>query len=376
MGFYKTVNKHKIPPACIKRWVEANFSKIKTRKNNREYVVCNPLKPLQEQPRLNINIETGGCWDWTGNEWAGPLNHRGKRQTHIVRLVQLMRGCSYQDAIREITGDQNFVYTSQVEAETEEPEVAPVSIPSDFVPLTGPDDFFSKRSWNYLLSRGYTPDLILSENIHHNGQEIMWLYTEFGDVVYYQTRNVISKSFTFPPNEVKDGKGNVISKLEITREDVLYGFDFVPRSNYVIIVESIFNRITIGNSCVASAGAAMTQGQMKRLKYLDPKYGVILAPDNDKAGIESIINNGSTLLYNGFKVFWTIPPKLEYKPGHYIKDWNELHTHMKFNHEKIIETFNSSLALLDENAIMKLKSILVLGSYNAKSKQKSFQPKI
>lgn len=377
LHFGKAPKKSLIPSSCIQKWVEKNFPEAKTRKNGREYVVCNPLKPSQDKPRLNINVETGGCWDWTGNEWAGPLNHNGKRQTHIIRLVQLMRGCSYTDAVREITEDKDFVYTPyKEELELEDPEYQQVTIPDGFTRLTGPNDFFSARSWNYLISRGYTPDTILSENIHYKGQEVLWLYTEFGDIVYYQTRNVTSKHFSFPPNEIKDQTGKVIAKLEVTREDVLYGFDFVPRSNYVIIVESIFNRISIGQCCVASAGAAMTNGQMKRLKFLDPKYGVILAPDNDKAGIESIINNGTALLQNGFSVFWTIPPKLEYKQGHYIKDWNELYTHMRFNNDKIIETFNMNLSPLNESTIMKLKSILVLGLNNAKSAKKSFIPKI
>lgn len=354
----------KIPPEQIRRWLDRNFPSAKTRKGAKEYVVCNPLKQ-QDQPRLNINVETGKCHDWTGDEWAGAPNPKtGKRACHITRLIQLIRGCSYREAIKELMGDCPYSYEA-VESKHDQTETPigyhKVQIPTGYMPLVGPNDFFSNRVWNYLLKRGYIPEQILKENIHFLGANALWLYTEFGELVYLQSREVISKRFWFPPNEIVDASGNVVSKLEVTKEDVLYGFDDVPKSNYVIITESIFNKVSLGNHCVATGGAAMTEGQVKRLKFLNPELGVILAPDNDKPGLESVLTNGDLLLSRGFKVFWSVPPRIPIGSDKYIKDWNELHTELSFNHDKIIETMNKTLIPYNDASRFRIRSVLALG---------------
>lgn len=364
MSFGGNNQRIKIPPVKIKQWLDRNFPSAKTRKGEREYVVCNPLKD-QNQPRLNINVESGLCHDWTGDEWAGAPNPRtGKRTCHVTRLIQLIRGCSYKDAIKELLGDSPYTYETvdSIDQSVETPvEYTKIQIPVGYEPLLDSVDFFSDRVLRYLIKRGYSQTQILKENIHYLGANILWLYTEFGELVYMQSRNVTSKQFWFPPNEVKDASGNIISKLEVTKEDALYGFDDVPKSNYVIITESIFNKVSLGDHCVASGGAAMTDGQIKRLKFLNPVSGVILAPDNDKAGVESIIANGDLLLSNGFKVFWSIPPRIQIGPDEYIKDWNELHTNLGFNHDKIIETMNKTLVPYNDITKIKIRSVLALG---------------
>lgn len=360
----------KIPPEKITRWLDLNFPDAKKRKLGVEYVVINPLKPNQEKPRLNINTETGGCHDWTGDEWAGAPNPKtGKRPCNIVRLIQLMRGCSYRQALEELLGSSvHLYYTGKPEEKEEKEELqeVPLEIPLGYKPLLGPDDFFSARVHNYLIKRGYTHEQIIKENIHYRGPDMLWLYTEFGELVYMQSRNVVSKKFWFPPNEIKNDKGDVIGKLEVTKEDVLYGFDDVPKSNYVIITESIFNKVSLGVHCVATGGAAMCDGQIKRLKFLNPQHGVILAPDNDKAGLESIIANGDLLLEHGFKAYWSIPPRVligvdENGKDRYVKDWNELYTHLGFNNDQIIETMNKTLVPYSLTAKIKIRSALALG---------------
>ena len=355
--------KLKIPPFNVEKWIKKNFSDFKIRKNGQEFVVANPFYG-NDNKLFNINLN-GSCWDWRSNEWAGPPNPKtGKRPCNIVRLIQLIRGCSYKDAVKELLDGSPYVYETveSVDNSVETPiEYTKIQIPIGYEQLVDSVDFFSDRVLRYLLKRGYSSAQILKENIHYLGANVLWLYTEFGELVYMQSRNVTSKQFWFPPNEIKDSSGNIISKLEVTKEDVLYGFDDVPKSNYVIITESIFNKVSLGDHCVASGGAAMNDGQVKRLKFLNPVFGVILAPDNDKAGVESIIANGDLLLSNGFKVFWSIPPRIQIGPDEYIKDWNELHTELGFNHDKTIETMNKTLVPYNDITKIKIRSVLALG---------------
>ena len=64
--------------------------------------------------------------------------------------------------------------------------------------------------------------------------------------------------------------------------------------------------------------------QIKKLKLLGPKDGIILAPDNDKAGIESIFYNVERLQPLGYKVYYAIPPIVKLPDGKLSKDWNDL----------------------------------------------------
>jgi len=355
-----------IPPERIRAWVNANFEpKERKGKNGVELVIPNPLYG-NDNPKFNINLESGVCNDWRSNTWAGPPSPRtGKRPCNIVRFVQLFRGISYREALRELCGNVALAYvstaSSKEEAKEETQDIIPLELPPGYSVLDKPDGFNKTRAWNYLLSRGYTSEEIIRENIHYNGANILWFYTEFGEVVYMQSRSVISKKFWFPPNDILDEKNNKIGELEVTKEDVVYGFDDVPRSKYLIIVESIFNKNTIGLHAVASCGAHMSDAQLVRIKAIGPTDGVVLAPDNDRAGLESILTNGPKLVAKGFKVFWTIPPYLEYESANGIaltKDWNELYTDIKLTKPQIVETFNKRIQPFNEFTRLRLRAML------------------
>jgi hypothetical protein len=172
---------------------------------------------------------------------------------------------------------------------------------------------------------------------------------------------VTSKRFWFPPNEVIDKDGKKIGELEVTREEAIYGFDDVPRSEYLIIVESIFNKNTLGVHAVATCGAHLSRGQLSRIKAIGPKTGVVLAPDNDVPGLESILTNGPKLADKGYKVFWSIPPYLEYeKNGEkcITKDWNELYTDVKLTKPQIVVTMNQRLVPFTEKSRLQLRQMV------------------
>lgn len=358
--------RYKIPPERIKAWVEANFKVHKTRRNGEELVIINPLTG-HDKPRLNINLN-GMLHDWGGDEWAGEPNPKtGKRPCHIIRFVQLYRNVSFREALRELVGDSALSHSYQssdaTEAKEEPAETFSIEIPAGFKPLDNPDSLAKRPLWNYLLSRGYTPQEILTQNIHYRGSDILWLYTEFGDLVYMQSRNIYTKRFWFPSTDVLNDKEEKIGELEITRDHVMYGFDECPRAEYIILTESIFDKNTLGNHCLSSGGVVLSKGQLQRIKLIGPRQGIVLAPDNDKPAIESIVENGPLLMNMGYKVFFSIPPQIPYvnKDGEevFTKDWNEMFTGPKLTRDEIVATMNQRLVPFTQKSRLKLRQMIL-----------------
>lgn len=357
--------RYDIPPERIDAWVRANFKVHKTRRNGEELVIMNPLTG-HDKPRLNINLN-GVLHDWGGDEWAGAPNPKtGKRPCHIIRFVQLYKNLSFRDALRELIGDASLSHSYQSsgtkEAKEEATETFSVQIPAGFKPLDNPYSLMKRPLWNYLLSRGYTQAEILEQNIHYKGSDVLWLYTEFGELVYLQSRNIYNKQFWFPSTDVVNDKDEKIGELEITRDHVLYGFDECPRAEYIILTESIFDKNTFGRHCLSSGGVILSKGQLQRIKLIGPRQGIVLAPDNDKPAIESIIENGPKLANMGYKVFFSIPPHLPYinNKGEevFTKDWNELLTGIKLTKPEIVATMNQRLVPFDERSRLKLKQMI------------------
>lgn len=361
----KSAMRYKIPPAKIKKWVEDNFEIHKTRKNGQELVIINPLTG-HDKPRLNINIETGGMFDWGDNTWAGPTNPKtGKRQCNIINFVRLYKHLSFSGAIKELTGDASITYTARnIDAVSSEPEATEhlsVEIPAGFHPLDNPDTLLKRPLWNYLLSRGYTPEEIIEQRIHYRGSEILWLYTEFGELVYLQSRDIYTKRFWFPPTGVTGPDGvTKIGELDVTRDHVLYGFDDVPRAEYIILTESIFDKHTLGHHALSTGGVVLSNGQLQRIKLIGPNQGVVLAPDNDKPAVESILTNAPRLSAMGYKVFFAIPPQLPTPKGGLTKDWNELYTDLKLTKPQIVATMNQRLVAFNETTRLKLRQSLIV----------------
>ncbi|CAK0743469.1 hypothetical protein CCP1ISM_1770001 [Azospirillaceae bacterium] len=135
-------------------------------------------------------------------------------------------------------------------------------------------------------------------------------------LVFWQMRSLISKVFKFPDEDLTNKKAG----------DFIYGFDDIEPCSEVIVVESIFNSLSIESNAVATGGASLKDGQLKLLKALNPK-SIILAPDRDEAGIKSIQKDYFALnkMRSGdlFKdIYYAIPPIEVAKAGK--KDWNDM----------------------------------------------------
>lgn len=320
----------KLPSAKIIAWIENNFD-YKTRKGGSEYLICSPFDH-DTGYNFNINPENGVCHDWRGDEWAGPINPETQRRNcSFIKFVRLYRKCTYREALKEVLGTATDLSSymrpeGRVTAQEAKKKVA-VALPDGTELLATSKDPQAAILKKWLGTRGYSEDDIEKSELHHLGMDVYWPYYEFDTLVYWQSRSRLNKRFKFPDVEVVDGKGNVIGVTEGSKGDFFYGFDDVEAASYVIITEAIFDKHTLQEQSLASGGAILTDKQIGKLKILGPRNGIILSPDNDVPGLKSIITNYTLLKPHGFKILYSIPPKLEYaKDGEkrITKDWNEI----------------------------------------------------
>ena len=330
----------KIPPSKIRSWIEDNFD-YKTRKDGEEYIINNPFNG-DTGYHFNINPEKGTCHDWRGNEWAGISQRTGQRnKCSFLRFVQKYLNCSFQDAAKAVLGSfvnlKNLERLQTPQEGLKSEEELPVALPDGSERLADASDKVAGILKKWLASRGVFEDDIKLYNLHHRGMEVVWPYYEYGELVYWQSRSRLNKIFRFPPSDIGVSKG-----------DFLYGFDMVEPATHAIITEAIFDAHMLKDQTMASGGAVLTVNQIKKLKLLGPSDGVILAPDNDKAGMQSVIHNYRLLDSNGFKVYYSLPPH-EYG----CKDWNEIGEKTDFANVK--EIMESNINRLNNREMVRLR---------------------
>ena len=96
----------------------------------------------------------------------------------------------------------------------------------------------------------------------------------------------------------------------------------------------------------------MTDNQCKKLRLTGAKE-IVLTPDNDKAGLQSIIHNYNKIRSHVSDIYYVVPPKVS--NGKNIKDWNELITEAGLKREDIKKYIDNNLIKIDEHALIRLK---------------------
>jgi hypothetical protein len=355
----------KIPPAKIEAWVKKNFD-YKERKEGEELVICSPFTS-STSAKFNINPEKASCHDWSGDEWAGPINPQtGKRNCSFIKFVKLFRKCSYADALREVLGTsedlKSYLRPENRHSTAEAVRTVLVALPDGTERLSDNEtDPQAKIITKWLIKRGYSEADISKHDIHYLGVDCYWPYYEFDSLVYWQSRNRFNKIYRFPDETIFDRSGKVVGKTEGTKGEFLYGFDDCELASYVIVTESIFGQYTLGEQALASGGAALTLEQIGKLKIIGPRKGIILSPDNDKAGVKSIIANHSLLKMDKYPLYYSIPPRLPYeKDGEtkYTKDWNEIVEELKVGREEVRQLHDKRIKPLNIMSLNELHRLV------------------
>lgn len=344
-----------IPSHKIDAWVKEHFPDCKERKNGSELIICNPFDG-DTNYKMNINVDAGLVHDWRSDAWAGPINPvTGKRNCTFIKFVQLYLKCNYFEAIKAVTGSVSYSTNRIAKKPIVESEI---TLPEFTIPLANDNSTMATILKRWLCKRGYSEADIDHNNIHYFTMDVYWPYYEFGELVYWQSRSRLNKSFNFPAKDIKNESGEIIGISQQGKSDFLYGFDDVKRASYVIITESIFGKQSLGEQAVASGGAILTEQQATKINIFGPKSGIILAPDNDSAGISSITSNYRVLKTYGYPIFYALPPKIEFIDDDgqrsITKDYNELIEYLNMSKTEVRKIFDSSIRKIDTAELSKL----------------------
>lgn len=346
----------KLPPDKIVAWITKHFE-VKPRKEDQEYRINNPFNG-DTGYHFNINPSKAVCHDWRGNEWAGPINPKtGKRNCSFIKFVRLYKNCGFLEAIQDVLqGSGNARDYLKPFGRTDDEEAKKklaVELPRGAVLITESKDKQALMLRKWLWSRGYTDEHIKKHELYHLGMEVIWPYFEFDVLVYWQSRSRVSKRFNFPSLEIRDDNGKIIGTTDGSKGDFLYGFDDTRCAEYVIITEAIFDQHTLGDQALASGGAILTRNQIKKLKILGPKDGIILSPDMDEAGIKSVLSNYELLKNTGYDLYYSLPPLAA---GKTKNDWNALGKDIGF--DAVRSVHDNNITKITSREFTKLHGLL------------------
>ena len=342
----------KILPDKIRAWVETHFD-FKERKDGAELQICNPF---DGDTGYNFNISTAKatCHDWRGDTWQGTDREGKVYKRTFLNFVRAYKGCTWAEAAKEVTGENSRFFLPRKAEREEQAAEEQVELPSGSLSLWDPPHPQQAGILTrWLASRGVTAEDVRRYKLHYIGSEVVWPYYECELLVYWQSRSRMDKRFRFPPSDIGVGKG-----------DFLYGYDDIEPASHLIITEAIFDKHTLREQTVASGGAVLTSKQLAIVRELGPRDGVVLAPDNDKAGMASVVANGRLLLERRHKVFYSVPPEMEYEvegEKRTTKDWNELLAVMPAR--EIPQVMDKNIRKLDLRSLVSLQ-MRALGQKN------------
>ena len=160
-----------------------------------------------------------------------------------------------------------------------------------------------------LLSKGYDENILLETGLSNIGNS---LYDLFRDRITFPIHNADGKCVGFSARIYKDiDEAKYINTKEtpvFKKGNILFNYHRASREaqnyKYILVVEGQMDAIRIYSSgiksVVATMGTALTQKHVALLKRLG--VDVILAFDNDAAGLKATIANGDILSNEGVNV--------------------------------------------------------------------------
>jgi len=329
----------RLTPDQIESWIARHFE-YKRRKNGDELIIRNPFIPSDEKFKFNISTVLKETKQGYKGYWVHDWRPSARYNMSFIRFVQLYKGITFKEALKEICGDHinlKAILRSAKPQIEQEPEIEiRLELPKSATPITNGNPKIRDIAIRYLKSRGISLKTAIANQIHYNSSSIIFPYLEYDSIVYWQSRSFIDKIFE-NPDERKVGVG---------KSQFLYGFDNAEPYQSIFIVEAIFCALSLGPGGVAIGGANLSESQRRKIRAINPSK-IILAPDNDKEGLASLYYNWN-ILRPYFEIYYVLPPKPH-------KDWNDIiKANRKLN--KIARIYAEKHAkLLDLKKAVKLK---------------------
>lgn len=302
-------------PEQIEFWVKSNAISIKERysssKGQKCLLIDNPAVPGDSGYHVGIFPESCRVHDFRPNmsDFNGDF----------VKFVALVNGYRWIDAYYAITGNNSISLeelskmatirlNEKPKIEIKEETINSIKLKEGYKPINKNPDIIAKMAMAYLNKRQISLEEAIKFNIHYGVNSICFPYYEYGELVYWQIRDILSKRFEFPTG--------------LSGQKFLWNFDNIQSMGDIFITESIFNASVLGEDAVSAGTAKMSRDQILKIKSMQPKR-IILCPDHDEAGISSILHNFFAMekeaifkAANHNRILYAIPPE----EG---TDWND-----------------------------------------------------
>jgi len=302
----------KITKEQITKWVSRHFE-YKLRSGGNQITICNPF---DGDTGWHFWISTQVTENKHGKKGIWVHDFRPDKYqygTSFVKFVQKFKNLSYFDALKDICGGSVKLadkLRAQRAEEIDEPEeiVKRIELPK-CKHFSDKDDSVARNlALSYLSGRCISEETAIRYSLGYTPTHIVFPYFEFGELVYWQKREIGSKMFEFPPE----------GSTGLKKTNFLFGFDQIEPDADVAVTEAIIDSISIGDFAVATGGAGLSGLQARKIKAMRPSR-VILCPDNDRAGKKSLRQDYELLksLMPMESLFICLPPDP-------FKDWNEM----------------------------------------------------
>jgi hypothetical protein len=300
----------RIKPEQIEAWISKNFPGYKRRSNGRQLSINNPFDgdtghnlwiSLEETVNKHNKYRSYYVHDWRHN----------RDNCSFINFVRKYKNCSFYQAVSEVCQNAGFVRSHFYDKPVEEEVLKQIELPKSSRPFDEELTIAGDLALRYLNSRAITKEQAIRHGLYYTCTTFVFPYYEFGVIEYCQEREILNKVF-HNPSEKDYG---------VSKTDFLYNFDNAEcPGGTLILVESIIDSINVGDDCLATGGAKMSEGgkQVDKLRMLNPKM-IILAPDNDKAGRESLASNFVAIRSLRCKVGYCLPSNSDEK-----SDWNDI----------------------------------------------------
>ena len=327
-------------------WAESRFSDVIVKGNE---IKLNSIFCEDQKHHLWCNPHGGKKGNENGVYHCWKSNNKGS----LVSLVMLVDKCSYEEAFEILDCPNTNLESLEKKVEeifSKNKEQSFLDIKSTKIELPHScykfDDLPSGNYHRtlaevYLNNRKISLDkLMVCTGGEYKSRIIIPYYNQNGDLIYFNSRQVGNANsymrYLGPPKEVGIGKG-----------DVLY-VPFWPKDGEMIhLTEGEFDALSI-HSCGLYAGAFGGKNLSDAQVEIIRPYIPVLCLDEDKYGLEALVNMGNLLLKKGFKEIYYIRIPKPYK------DWNEF---LVDNNNKIISYYiKKSIKKYDVFDAIKIKN--------------------
>lgn len=191
-----------------------------------------------------------------------------------VTLVAKLLGLSYRDAARYVRGKAYWRYASDADYEPVSPSVR-ATLPPEYRRLAGSESVVAGAYRDYAHSRGLSDELIQRYDI---GYAATGRYAGRLIVPVYQFGVLCS----FVARAIGDREPKVLTPPGNQQSRCLFNLDTVLGADSIVVVEGVFDALTLPDRCVASFGKRLSRAQAALLLRSGAKE-VTFAFDGDAA---------------------------------------------------------------------------------------------